>query len=168
MDANRGLTAMVDMTSVLPEKTRIPAPRQRRGLNGMRQTIWDILLSVAQPVSAYWLIDQLRTRGKSVAPPTVYRALSFLQSARMVHRVESLNAFIACTRPEHPHHGQFLICTECGQTEEISEEIVTELVAATAATRGFVPTVQIIELNGTCRNCVLESDKELNAGAGSP
>jgi Fur family zinc uptake transcriptional regulator len=153
------MLTMVNMTSVLPEKTHVPTPRQRRGLNGMRQTIWEILLSVAEPVSAYWLIDELRTTGKSVAPPTVYRALSFLQSARMVHRVESLNAFIACKCPEHPHHGQFLICTECGHTEEIQDQVVTELVAASAAARGFVPAVQIVELNGICRNCTLEADR---------
>jgi Fur family zinc uptake transcriptional regulator len=150
---------MVDISSVLPEKLRAPMPRQRRGLNGMRQTIWDILQSVAQPVSAYWLIDELRTDGKSVAPPTVYRALSFLQSARMVHRVESLNAFVACKCPEHAHHGQFLICTECGHTEEITDQVITELVQASAAARGFVPTVQVVELNGTCRTCTIEAER---------
>jgi Fur family zinc uptake transcriptional regulator len=149
---------MVDMTSVLPEKPRPSAPRQRRGLNGMRQTIWDILANVAQPVSAYWLIDELRTAGKSVAPPTVYRALSFLQSARMVHRVESLNAFVACKCPEHAHHGQFLICSECGHTEEINDPLVTELVEASAAARGFVPTIQVVELNGICRNCAIDAE----------
>jgi Fur family zinc uptake transcriptional regulator len=146
---------MVDMTSVLPEKTRSAAPRQRRGMNGMRQTIWDILVAVAQPVSAYWLIDELRTTGKSVAPPTVYRALNFLQSAQMVHRVESLNAFVACKCPEHAHYGQFLICTECGHTQEITDQAITEVVQACATARGFVPTMQIVELNGTCRNCTI-------------
>ena len=110
-------------------------------------------MSVAEPVSAYWLIDELRTTGKSVAPPTVYRALSFLQNARMVHRVESLNAFIACKCPEHVHQGQFLICTECGHTEEIQDQLVTELVSASAAARGFVPAVQIVEMRGPCGDC---------------
>ena len=55
----------------------------------------------------------------------MYRALQFLQSQGLVHRLESLNAYVGCVHPEHPHASQFLICRDCGQVEELAHESTT-------------------------------------------
>ena len=70
-----------------------------------------------EPIGAYDLLDELRALNRRAAPPTIYRALEFLMDQGLVHRIESLNAYIGCTRPEHEHAGQFLppppVCTDC-------------------------------------------------------
>ena len=55
------------------------------------------------PLSAYTLLDQLREHGFR-APLQVYRALDTLVKSGFVHRLESLNAFVACAEPhDHGH-----------------------------------------------------------------
>ena len=57
------------------------------------------------PLSAYELLDQLREEGIK-APLQIYRALEKLQAADLVHRLESLNSFVACAEPHcHAHEG---------------------------------------------------------------
>ncbi|WP_458576290.1 Fur family transcriptional regulator [Aliamphritea spongicola] len=73
-----------------------------------------------KPLGAYDLLPAIAEAGFNSAPPTVYRALDFLQEQGLVHRIASLNAFIGCTNPEHPHQGYFLICQACGVTVELN------------------------------------------------
>ena len=119
----------------------------------MRATILDLLVKADRPVAAYWLIDRLRMNGKLVAPPTVYRALNALQRAGLAHKVESLSAFTACRHPDHEHQGQFLICSECGKTEELADRDFTERMRESAEKQGFRPAHQVVEVIGICAGC---------------
>ena len=70
--------------------------------------------------------------GKGVgadAPPTVYRALDFLMANGFVHKLESVNAFVACHHPSSAAHSvPFLICNSCHSAVELEDrEIVTQL-----------------------------------------
>jgi len=144
---------MTDMILTFPDRDFTSSPDSRSKPTGMRATILELLLKADKPVAAYWLIDRLRTNGKLVAPPTVYRALNALQRAGLAHKVESLSAFTACSHPDHDHQGQFLICSECGQTEELADHEFADRMRASAADRGFRPAHQVIEVMGTCANC---------------
>ena len=64
-------------------------------------------------------------RGK-LGPPTVYRALDFLLAHKLIHKIESVSAFVACDDVEHPHESQFMICDDCGATEEIQDDAIVE------------------------------------------
>ena len=68
----------------------------------------------------YLLSDQLNTRTRRAAPPTVYRALEFLCREGLVHKIESLNAYVGCGAPGHASAAQFLICRACGTAAEIA------------------------------------------------
>ena len=70
--------------------------------------------------------------GRRAAPPTVYRALEFLLEHGLVHRIESLNAFIGCASPKAPHSGQFLLCTGCGTATEMDDAGVQAALARLA------------------------------------
>ena len=87
-------------------------------LTSARQRVLELVWKAHQPVLAYDLLDELRAEQPRAAPPTVYRALEFLQAHGLVHKIESLNAYVGCSDPSHPHSGQFLICSDCNEVAE--------------------------------------------------
>lgn len=105
------------------------------------------------PLGAYEILDQLRDRGFR-APPQVYRALEKLVEFGLVHRLESLNAFVACRDPQcEAHEKTFMICETCGQVSEIGDEKLTKHVTGLARAAQFALRKTTIELRGTCRAC---------------
>jgi Fur family zinc uptake transcriptional regulator len=130
-------------------------------LTALRRQVLRLVLAAPQPIGAYALLDQLRAERPGAAPPTVYRALEFLQEQGLVHRVERLNAFVGCAGPEahhhcghgHDHPHQFLICIRCGATAEICDGRVAASVAEAAGLAGFVPHRTTVEVEGVCAGC---------------
>lgn len=107
------------------------------------------------PMSAYGILDELRDEGFR-APLQVYRALEKLMELGIVHRLESLNAFVACQHPDCGHSHQtiaFTICDTCGQVAEISSNQLAQQLANIALEDGFSLTKSTIELRGQCANC---------------
>jgi Fur family zinc uptake transcriptional regulator len=109
------------------------------------------------PLSAYALLDQLRGDGIR-APLQVYRALDALVRSGRVHRLESLNSFVACNGHHH-HHGMtgFAICDACGAVEEFTDAIVTAQLQGWGAASGFRPSSAVIELRGLCALCQIKT-----------
>ena len=108
------------------------------------------------PLSAYTLLDQLRDNGLK-APLQVYRALEKLAELGLVHRLDSLNAYVACN-----HQGcqstkalVFEICDDCGSVAELADEMISKRVAARARSDGFELSKSTIELHGRCTECCL-------------
>jgi Fur family transcriptional regulator, zinc uptake regulator len=153
LERQLGARTVVDTSSVTSERTPRARRRPRQDLSGIRGKILELLVATGQPVSAYWLIEELRSQGTSVVPPTVYRALNFLRRSGLAHRIESLNAFVACSHPGHDHQEQFLICTECGFAQELSDTAITDILHAKAIEHSFRPEQQIVEISGVCRHC---------------
>ncbi|MDP2227548.1 MAG: transcriptional repressor, partial [Moraxellaceae bacterium] len=92
--------------------------------------------------------------GHKPAPPTVYRALEFLQEQRLVHRIASRNAFMGCSHPAASHAGYFLLCQCCGNAEEIEDTApLAKALNAAAKAAAFQVESQTLELAGTCRHC---------------
>jgi Fur family zinc uptake transcriptional regulator len=127
----------------------------RRGskLTGQRR---EILSSVAQShsaVGAYDIIERMAEHGPRPAPITVYRALDFLLAHGLVHKIESRNAFVACS---HSHEGQpaaLLICETCGTVSELDAPDIFERLAGKAKAQKFSPSHTVIEMSGTCGAC---------------
>ena len=118
--------------------------------------VFNALARADGPLSAYTILDQLRGDGFR-APLQVYRALDKLLDYGMIHRLESINAFVACSHPhEHNHsHGMiaFAICDKCGQVSEFSDEIITDRVRDWTTSHGFKQSKTTIEIRGVCANC---------------
>ena len=116
--------------------------------------VFDALNKASGPLSAYALLDQLRDKGFR-APLQVYRALEKLQSTGLVHRLESLNAFVACAHQHEHDHGlvAFAICSDCGQVTEFSDAMIEERLGAWAAKSGFHAAKTTIEIRGHCAAC---------------
>ena len=104
------------------------------------------------PASAYEILDGLRGKGIS-APPTIYRALDQLVARGLAHRVESLNAFVACDHPAHDDANGFAICQDCGSVREFTDPEVVSAVNALAKAQDFDVRHVTIELAGQCAAC---------------
>jgi Fur family zinc uptake transcriptional regulator len=107
------------------------------------------------PLSAYDILDEVRSGGIR-APLQVYRALERLVALGLVHRLESLNAFVACCRHE-PHAEDsmtaFAICEACGQVAEFSDREIARRLGRWAEDNAFRPRKTTIEIRGCCRAC---------------
>lgn len=128
---------------------------QQRGVRftPIRRRVLEMISSSPGGLKAYDLLDRLTSEHASARPPTVYRALDFLIEQGLVHRIESLNAYVACPCPEHVHGFQLLICRHCGRVEELHLDEVNEQLSHRAQALGFRVDRQTIELLGTCDVC---------------
>ncbi len=106
------------------------------------------------PLSAYTILDQLRSYGFR-APLQVYRALDSLLDAGLVHRLGSLNAFVACRQDECADSGQtvFMICEGCSKVSEITDTVLSKRLKSVAEGAQFALKKATIELRGTCQSC---------------
>lgn len=128
---------------------------RERGLRftATRRRVLELVWDSHKPIGAYDILRLMDEESRSAAPPTVYRALDFLIEAGLVHRLDSLNAFIGCPEPGSSHAGQFLICMNCRTVAELSDKDIEERVARCAAEQDFVAMRQMLEIEGLCRNC---------------
>lgn len=120
-----------------------------------QQLVYDALTGAEGPLSAYTILDQLREQGFR-APPQVYRALDKLVEFGMVHRLESLNAFVACRHPGCETHQEtiaFAICADCGRVAEISDDSLSDELGLIAGRAGFLLMKSTVELRGLCEAC---------------
>jgi Fur family zinc uptake transcriptional regulator len=132
--------------------------RQGAQLTELRRHVLSLVLEANGPSTAYQLLDRLKDTRKGAAPSTIYRALDFLMEQRLIHKVERLNAFIACTEAgHHDHPVQFLICRRCGTVAEIEDHAVSEALDHAAEREGFHPGRAVVELDGTCAACASQA-----------
>lgn len=129
-------------------------PQHKHSLSPKEAILLEALRSEPHPHSAYDLIEKLRDHGLK-APPTVYRALNKLLELGYVHRLESLNAYVACTHDCGGGHANaaFAICDDCGGVEEILEPKVTGSARSWAKKNDFSLRSVTFELRGQCRSC---------------
>ncbi len=120
----------------------------------VRRRVLELIWRSHEAVKAYDLLDQLKTYDPSAKPTTVYRALDFLMEQGLIHRVESLNAFIGCSDAAHTHELFLLICDRCHGVEERPAIGVMEAVAGEIGQAGFRPRRKALEVHGLCRDCV--------------
>ena len=126
----------------LENQERLTPPRRR---------VLELLLGSDGPLKAYDLIAAFAD-GAPAKPPTVYRALEFLEREGLAHRIESLAAYVACSGEPGVHAAAFLLCDCCGRTEEIAAP-VDEALRGLAAAAGYTIQTVAIEAHGRCAAC---------------
>ena len=122
-------------------------------LTGQRRRILEIIGSSHNATGAYDILQKMEEQGRRTAPITVYRALDFLMSVGLVHRISSLNAFIACHHDHGPDPVQLLICKTCGAVGELEDQAVTRAIQKAACKAGFAMEDPVVEVTGTCAHC---------------
>jgi Fur family zinc uptake transcriptional regulator len=150
LDANTPCSPR-DADAFLSEAEILMAKKGQR-LTRIRRKVLRLLLESPQPAKAYDLLERLDGEG-SPKPPTVYRALDFLQGAGLAHKIESLNAYVACGHTGHSHSAVFLICEACHQAEELHAVKTTAALTRETEGAGFRMRRAVIEVRGLCRDC---------------
>lgn len=139
-----------DLAALLEDHNlRVTAPRL---------AVLQALKASRQPLKAYDILEKLSKPGKSVKPPTVYRALASLEESGLIHRLESANAYVFCDHHHHAcchgkdHEVLFAICDKCGQVKEIEQTLKPNIGSVLQAI-GFKAERRIFEIRGTCNSC---------------
>jgi Fur family zinc uptake transcriptional regulator len=122
-------------------------------LTPLRRRVFELLLDRDGPAKAYDLLDALKTEQGSAKPPTVYRALDFLVRLGLAHRIESMNAFVACDIGSCARSTIFLICDRCGASVELDSGHALADVSDAAKRFGFELKRTVLEASGLCADC---------------
>ena len=122
-------------------------------LTTIRKHVLELICSSHKAIGAYELLDLFRQHDPNAKPVTIYRALDFLMQVGLVHKIESLNAFIACLQAEVQHKSVILICDQCKNAYEIDATPVYESLFALSESVQFKPQCLTLELHGLCVSC---------------
>ncbi len=118
-----------------------------------RRRVLEILLQEHRAMGAYDILGLLAEEGFRAQPPVVYRALDFLVGNGFAHKIEKLNAYVACMHPGDDHSPVFLICRNCGTVAETTASLRASLGQA-ADQMGFVIEATVVEAEGLCPKCL--------------
>jgi Fur family transcriptional regulator, zinc uptake regulator len=122
-------------------------------LTPLRTQVLALLLKQDGPAKAYDLLDALKRDHAGAKPPTIYRALDFLVRMGLAHRIESLNAFVACAGDHDHDPAVFLICDSCHRAQELHAHAALDKLSAAAAHIGFKVSRTMVEATGLCAQC---------------
>ena len=115
--------------------------------------VLDTLKAAQKPQTAYSLLEQLKEHGLK-APPQIYRALEKLLALGLIHKLESINSFVACQHSDCAHQmAGFVICDGCDQVSEIIDDNLELQIFSVAKTAGLVPKKSTMEIHGLCHSC---------------
>ncbi len=140
-------TNPVDVSQRLEFARKVSEQKGER-FTPLRAHIFELVCQQNGAIKAYDLLDQLKPEHGSPKPPTIYRALDFLSRLGLVHRVEALNAFIACDHNHEGHLAEFFICETCSSIEERHAHDHTD-----CRPQGFKITRSVVEHYGQCGKC---------------
>lgn len=124
-----------------------------QSLTPLRRRVLEIVLEAGRPLGAYDVMEVLAEERGRVAPPTVYRSLDFLQDQGLVHKVLSVNGFVACSETARPHAAEIFICRHCGNAIEVARKAADPRLEETAAELDFAIESVVLEVRGRCADC---------------
>ncbi len=140
------------VTSALQAAESLCAQKKLR-LTPVRRRVLEVLLERHRAMGAYDVLDRLRAEGFGSQPPVAYRALDFWVGAGLVHKVQKLNAFVACTHPSSGHQPVFMICRGCDTVAEGTADPADSAVERAASAAGFRIETTVREVEGLCPKC---------------
>lgn len=119
----------------------------------VRHKALEILLQEHRALGAYEMLDKLRDAGFGSQPPVAYRALEFLVANGFAHKIERLNAFVACAHPGANHSPAFMICRACDSVAEAQAAPARGILGDAARAAGFQIERTMVEAVGLCPTC---------------
>ena len=124
----------------------------------VRRKVLEILLQEHRALGAYAILDLLRDAGFGSQPPVAYRALDFLTEHGFVHKIERLNAFVACAHPGRSHSPASMICRLCDAVAEAQSAPAKGALGDAARATGFHIERTVVEAEGVCPACAEKAD----------
>lgn len=145
------------VAAVVALAERLAAERGFR-LTRLRRRVLELLAESPRALGAYDLLPQLKAEGLGSQPIVAYRALDFLIAQGLAHRIEGMNAFVACTDPCSDHSPVFLVCRACRLVTEDSGRDRQQHLDGHAAQHGFTVERRVVEALGLCAACAARED----------
>lgn len=141
-------------------KARELSKERGQRLTPIRELVLKLVWQSHKPLGAYEILPSLADAGFNSAPPTVYRALEYLQELGLIHRISSLNAFVGCPDPQHKHPSGFMICKHCKTTAELDISALSKTLSSEAQSCGFLIEEESLEIAGICKRCQERADEQ--------
>ena len=128
---------------------------QEKGLRftDLRREVLRLIWLSHVPAKAYDILENLKGKEWSAKPPTVYRALDFLLETGLVHKLDSINAYIGRSHPREKNACYFLICTDCNEAKECCSSELYDAIESTWDNNSFRPKKITLEVLGQCNAC---------------
>jgi len=142
------------IVSTQPQLTQMSADHTVP-LTRNQSLVLGVLENTGKAMGAYDILEFTRAEGVKAAPQ-VYRALEKLRELGLVHRLDSINAYLICDHHDHHDHHEevaFAICENCGNVDEIPVPKLDASLKAPLATRGFSLRETHLEILGECETC---------------
>ena len=122
----------------------------------LRHTVLEVIWASHQPIKAYDILVKLKDSNYSAKPPTVYRSLNFLLKNNIIHKLNSLNAYVGCSHLREHDQCYFLICNRCKEIKEFCNDKLDQAITKTIAKNKFNRQHTMLEIVGTCSACMMQ------------
>jgi len=119
----------------------------------IRRKVLELVWQSHKPVKAYDILKKLPKGEGAPMPPTVYRALDFLLSNGLIHKINTLNAFVGCSHPGPNNQCYFLICSHCDEVTECCTSKLGNAIGRSAKDNAFTTESVSLEIQGKCQAC---------------
>ncbi|MFN3233879.1 MAG: Fur family transcriptional regulator [Gammaproteobacteria bacterium] len=126
------------------KKYRFTIPRER---------VLTALAKRNKPMGAYQIIETLSTDKEKINPPTVYRAIEFWIKHGFIHRIESMNAYIACCGFHKHENFCMFICNNCNMVTELTMDKFPSGITEQILNKGMTIMSSFTEIYGKCCQC---------------
>jgi Fe2+ or Zn2+ uptake regulation protein len=120
-------------------------------LTDARQEVVETLAGFDKPVSPYDIQRAIKSE-RGLNHVTIYRILEMLMELHLVHKVAN-GGFIKCSIPEADGCHHFLICDDCGDTQEFIDDDGCHLHLPSNLKNKFHIKSHTYEIAGLCNTC---------------
>jgi Fur family transcriptional regulator, zinc uptake regulator len=142
-----------DCTDELIARAERTCGRRGARLTPQRREVLACIAESHAAAGAYEILERMASHGSRPAPITVYRALDFLLAHGLVHKIESRNAYVACSHVHEDAPAALLICESCGTVAELDAPESFASLTEGAIAQGFSPQHTLVEMSGRCGHC---------------
>jgi Fur family ferric uptake transcriptional regulator len=118
-----------------------------------RRAILDEVLAVEGHFSADDLMAHFRSRGRLVAPATLYRTLNRLVEAGLVHRLPMARGQARYEPIFGRHHHHHMVCLVCGKIIEFESREIERIQESVCRRKKFTLLEHTHQLRGHCEDC---------------
>lgn len=122
-------------------------------LTPLREKILEIIFQNHKAIKAYDVLKELEKHNISDKPPTIYRALDFFITNKIIHKIHCINSYLVCSHPGMHNDCSLFICEKCNSVEENCDNNISKLIVEDAKNNNFTIKNKNIEILGICQNC---------------
>jgi Fur family ferric uptake transcriptional regulator len=121
-----------------------------------RRLVLDALKKASHHTTAEAIASQIRKKGPSVSPSTVYRNLEALEQLGYVTHTHFDDRLTRWHRADATQHGH-LVCRECGTEIQVPLSTLAPLARRIRTRHGFVADLAHSAVVGLCQECAAVS-----------